>query len=75
MFALRKSRQKPTDCVMAEAKDRKADRYLCHADSPDGCVLVCVVLEDLLCEEVLDLRLIMQHLEISALQQLRPSIV
>ncbi len=37
-------------------------------------VLVGVVLEDLFGEEVLDLRLIVQHLEIGVLQQLRPAI-
>jgi hypothetical protein len=36
MFALGKSRQQPAHRMMAEAKDRKADRRLCHADSPDG---------------------------------------
>src|ERR1700722_8792488 len=57
----------------SKSKNRKTYRRRRHATS-QKIELVCIVLEDLLGKEVFYLRLIVQHLQISILQQLRPAI-
>ncbi len=54
-------------------KIAKRTRYCVMTDLQFGWVLVSVVFEDLFGEEVLNLRLVVHHLQISRLQQLRPA--
>ena len=76
LFTLRKSWHQAADRMVSKAKNRKTHSRLRHSFSKLSWFyrLVGVILEDLFGKEVLDLGLIVHHLQVGRLQQLCPAI-
>src|SRR4051794_22862760 len=61
--------------MVSKAENSEAHGWLCHSPSRRAeSFSVRVILEDLFGEEVLHLRLIVYHFQVSGLQQLRPAV-